>query len=97
MMTQFSWKQRLISFVLLLSLFSTSVLASPDAARTVVVSLDEYQKEAQIRLTSSGFGTSYLASLSGDVLGFFAKLFGGGKQQRVERIVILPTSENNTL
>jgi hypothetical protein len=91
-----SWVHRSLSLLLILTIFSTSVLGSPDSGKSIIVSFSEQKKAVEFRLATTEFG-SYLQTVLPSR--FFGFLFSGlrSRQQRVERIIIEPGDEKGNL
>ena len=90
-LTQVSWKQRLASMWLIFTIFSTTVFASPNSARTMVVTADEYKKSVQFAMATNDFGGSLASSVFTDVYGFFFKLLS--RKPKPDQVVILPNQD----
>ena len=93
MTRSFSFTQRLVSVILIISIFSTFTFAMPGASRNVAVSANELGEDVRFGLAAKNYGLSLFST---DILSSVLRYFKSD-QKTVEQIIILPSDENESL
>lgn len=90
----FSLTQKLVSLFLIVNIFSTFALAMPGSSHSIAVSTGELRQDARFGLARNNFG---LSLFSGGILSSVLNYFSPAQKKSADRIVILPSGENDEL